>query len=108
MENIQRFDRAEIIFISILWGHSHGLSWGWGVASLHTLWGQCRSPTPPHPYQARQPPFHSAREAAQETPAETAFMCVSKLPQLSGHVESYSFALHEKLKSCPGLMEGNR
>lgn len=46
--------------------------------------------------------------AALETPAEIALVCESKLPQLSGHVESYSFALHEKLKSCPDLMEGNR
>lgn len=46
--------------------------------------------------------------AAQEPPAETALVYVSKLPQLSGHVESYGFALHENLKSCPDLMEGNR
>lgn len=28
-------------------------------------------------------------------------MCESKLPQLSGHVESSGFVRHEKLKSCP-------
>lgn len=32
-------------------------------------------------------------------------VCVSKLPQLSGHVEGCSTAFHEKLKPCPDLME---
>lgn len=52
-------------------------------------------------------PQSGTAQGPQQPPAEAALVCVSKLPQLSGHVESYSFALHEKLKSCPDLMEGN-
>lgn len=86
------------------------------MASVHTV-GSVQTPrhTPPlSPWPpTRQPPSHfivwvsTGAQEPQEPPAEAALASVRKLPQLSGHVESYSFAFHEKLKSCPDLMGGN-
>lgn len=84
-----------------------------GVSSLHTLWSSNTPSSLPHatphpPDKAASFPFQlGAAQRPQEPAAKAALVCMSKLPQLSGHVESYSFALHEKLKSCPDLMEGN-
>lgn len=111
-----RFEKEEIIFICILWGlrHSRGLTYGWGGFFCRVSVG-LPSPTvsplpPPPPDKSASLPF-SNRVSAEALGASSwacINVCVSKLPQLSGHVESHGFAFHEKLKSCPDLMEGNR
>ena len=78
---------------------------------MHTLWSSNTPSSLPHatphpPDKAASFPFQlGAAQRPQEPAAKAALVCMSKLPQLSGHVESYSFALHEKLKSCPDHVE---
>lgn len=113
MENVQKFMTEDPISIHIPQRHTENGLGGRCVSSLHTLWSLNTPSSLPHatshpPDKAVSFPFQlGAAQRPQEPLAKAALVCVSKLPQLSGHVESYSFALHEKLKSCPDLMEGN-
>lgn len=113
MENVQRFMTENFISIHIPQRHRGRLCVFGRVSSLHTLWSSntpssLPHPTPHPPDKSASFPFQlGAAQRPQEPAAKAALVCMSKLPQLSGHVESYSFALHEKLKSCPDLMEGN-
>ena len=110
---VEIYDRGPHFYPYTSETHS-GQPCGWGVSSLHTPWSlntpsSLPQATPHPPGKAASFPFQlGAAQRPQEPSAKAALVRMSKLPQLSGHVESYSFALHEKLKSCPDLMEGNR
>lgn len=117
MESAQRLTREVIIFFTrILWERTRGLPRG-GCGCSPPCVGSVHGPapippSPPHtlPHLRRRPPFPSTVWGSFEASGaanEAALVRVSKLPQLSGHVESHSFAVHEKLKSRPDRMEGS-
>jgi hypothetical protein len=79
-----------------------GVASQWKIPSLP-------SPLPPPPPGKISSLLFSNRVSTEASGASSwncISVCVSKLSQLSGHVESCSSAFHEKLKSCPDLMEG--
>lgn len=104
VDNAQCFMREVIIFCHL---YTLGMR-PWTALWMGSVHGPAPSlPVPPHPLPHLSIPQSGAASRPQE-PLMKLHLRVSKLPQLSGHVESHSFALHEKLKSRPDRMEGNR